>query len=434
MFHAYGLTLCLTFAMSMGARLVLFPRFDPDLVLPVIKKRPPTFLPRGAADLRAPHRGRRRRRGLARGHRRSRSRARWRCRSRSSTPWEKPTGGYLVEGYGLSETSPVLMANPVADNRKPGTVGLPLPGTEVAGRRPRRPDARTCRAGERGELIVRGPQVFSGYWKKPEETAEVFARGGWFRTGDIVTIDDDGFVTIVDRIKELIITGGFNVSPDRGRGRAAPAPASRTSRSSGCRARATARRSWRRSSLDAGRDVDVEALRDVRAREPRAPTRCRAQCSSSTSCPKSLIGKVLRRKVRDALVAEVATETRGGVAMHAVAILGAGFSGIGMAVRLLQAGIDDIVVIERGDEVGGTWRDNTFPGCGVRHPERSVLVLVRPQSGLVAHFPAAGRDPRLPARCRRPVRGHGEDSLRHRARARRLGRGRPDVAAEPRGR
>lgn len=210
MFHAYGLTLCLTFAMSMAARLVLFPRFDPELVLAVTKKRPATFLPlvppiaerllesaeaagvslegtqvaiSGAMAL--PH--------------------------ELVLPFERASGGYLVEGYGLSECSPVLMANPVATHRKPGTVGLPLPGTECRVVDP--DDPRTdVPQGAPGELVVRGPQVFDGYHGRPEETEQVFV-DGWFRTGDIVTIDDEGFVRIVDRIKELIITGGFNVAP-----------------------------------------------------------------------------------------------------------------------------------------------------------------------------------------------------------------------------
>jgi long-chain acyl-CoA synthetase len=216
MFHAYGLTLCLTFAMSMGSRLVLFPRFDPDLVLPVIKKRPPTFLPAvppiyerltTAAEAK----------GVSlKGITIAISGA-MPLSAAVVEPWEALTGGYLVEGYGLSETSPVLMANPVGPSRRAGTVGLPLPGTEARVVDPENPTVDRA-PGQEGELVVRGPQVFSGYWKKPDETAAVFAddpAGGvaWFRTGDIVTMDADGFFRIVDRIKELVITGGFNVAP-----------------------------------------------------------------------------------------------------------------------------------------------------------------------------------------------------------------------------
>jgi long-chain acyl-CoA synthetase len=211
MFHAYGLTLCLTFAMSMGSRLVLFPKFDADLVLKVVQKHPPTFLPavppiyaklqRAAADRKISLRGI----DIA-------ISGAMALPESVVVPWEKQTGGYLVEGYGLSECSPVLMANPVGDTRRAGTVGLPLPSTEV---RVVDPDDTTVDRGfgEPGELVVRGPQVFSGYHGKPDETAAVFLDGGWFRTGDIVTMDEDGFIRIVDRIKELIITGGFNVSP-----------------------------------------------------------------------------------------------------------------------------------------------------------------------------------------------------------------------------
>ncbi len=91
-------------------------------------------------------------------------------------------------------------------------MGVPLPNTEIRVVDPENPTADRA-TGEQGELIVRGPQVFSGYWKKPDETAAVFVDGGWFRTGDIVTVDADGFVRIVDRIKELVKTSGFNVSP-----------------------------------------------------------------------------------------------------------------------------------------------------------------------------------------------------------------------------
>ncbi|MDR5698817.1 long-chain-fatty-acid--CoA ligase [Agromyces aerolatus] len=216
MFHAYGLTLCLTFAMSMGARLVLFPKFDPELVLKVVKKHPATFLPAVP-----PIYDRLTKAAAAEGVSLDGIQIAISGAMPLSTavvePWEAATGGALVEGYGLSECSPVLMANPVAPNRRIGTVGLPLPSTEARVVDPENPIADVARGAE-GELVVRGPQVFSGYWKKPEETEAVFVAdpdGGapWFRTGDIVSIDADGFVTIVDRIKELIITGGFNVAP-----------------------------------------------------------------------------------------------------------------------------------------------------------------------------------------------------------------------------
>ncbi|HEY1106653.1 MAG TPA: AMP-binding protein, partial [Agromyces sp.] len=168
MFHAYGLTLCLTFAMSMGARLVLFPKFDPDLVLKVAKKRPATFLPavppiydrltKSAAAAGVSLRGI----DIAISGAMPLS-------AEVVEPWEAATGGYLVEGYGLSECSPVLMANPVAENRKAGTVGLPLPSTECRVVDPDDPMTDVA-PGAEGELVVRGPQVFSGYWQKPEET------------------------------------------------------------------------------------------------------------------------------------------------------------------------------------------------------------------------------------------------------------------------
>jgi long-chain acyl-CoA synthetase len=209
------------------------------------------------------------------------------------------TKGFLVEGYGLSETSPVLMANPVSGNRKQGTVGLPLPGTEVRVVDPDNP-TQDVAPGERGELIVRGPQVMSGYWKKPDETAAVFV-DDWFRTGDIVTVDDDGFVTIVDRIKEIVITGGFNVSPSeveevlRGfDGVADVAIVGLPSARNGEEVVAVV-------VAAPGKTVDVEALRAY-GREILTPYKVPRQVFFADELPKSLIGKVLRKKVRDALI------------------------------------------------------------------------------------------------------------------------------------
>ena len=305
MFHAYGLTLCLTFAMSMGARLVLFPTFDPDLVLPVIKKRPPTFLPAVPPIYERLTKAAKEKKVSLKGIAISISGAMPLSQS-VVEPWEKQTGGYLVEGYGLSETSPVLMANPVADNRKPGTVGLPLPGTEVRVVDPENP-TQDVRTGQPGELMVRGPQVMSGYWKKPEQTAEVFVRRPWFRTGDIVQIDADGFIKIVDRIKELVITGGFNVSPSE---------VEDTLRQfEGVQDIAIVGLPSERNGEDVvaavvqapGKTVDEKALRAF-GKANLAAYKVPKQMFIVDELPKSLIGKVLRKKVRDELVARVATE------------------------------------------------------------------------------------------------------------------------------
>jgi long-chain acyl-CoA synthetase len=214
-------------------------------------------------------------------------------------PWEALTGGYLVEGYGLSECSPVLMANPVAPNRRAGTVGLPLPGTEVRVVDPDEP-TRDVEPGEPGELVVRGPQVFSGYWNKPEATAEVFTEG-WFRTGDIVSIDDDGFVTITDRIKELVITGGFNVSPseveDTLRGYDGIADVAIV----GIPDARDGEHVVAAIVTEPGAKIDADALR-AWAKQQLAAYKVPRRIHEVDELPKSMIGKVLRRKVRDQLI------------------------------------------------------------------------------------------------------------------------------------
>jgi long-chain acyl-CoA synthetase len=310
LFHAYGLTLCLTFAMSMGARLVLFPRFDPDLVLPVIKKRPPTFLP-AVPPIYQRLTAAAKEKGVSLAGIEIAISGAMPLSQSVITPWEDLTHGFLVEGYGLSETSPVLMANPVAANRKQGTVGLPLPGTDIRVVDPDRP-TNDVPAGERGELLVRGPQVMSGYWKKPEETAAVFVSDsqgrGWFRTGDIVTVDADGFVKIVDRIKELVITGGFNVSPseveDALRSFAGVADVAIV----GLPSARNGEEVVAAVVTQPGQTVDVEAFRAY-GKETLGAYKVPRQVFFVDELPKSLIGKVLRKKVRDSLVEGGATAT-----------------------------------------------------------------------------------------------------------------------------
>ncbi|WP_194411440.1 long-chain-fatty-acid--CoA ligase [Microbacterium cremeum] len=298
MFHAYGLTLCLTFAMSMGARLVLFPRFDPDMVLEVTEKHPATFLPLvpPIADrlLKVAQE-----KGVSLAGTQVAISGAMALPHELVVPFEAASGGYLVEGYGLSECSPVLMANPVADNRVPGTVGLPLPGTEC---RVVDPDDPTTDVppGERGELVVRGPQVFSGYYGKPEETEAVFV-DGWYRTGDIVTIDDAGFVRIVDRIKELIITGGFNVAPTEVESVLRQHPRVEDAAVVGLPDEHSGEEVVAAIVASPGEEIDVEAVREF-ARGILTPYKVPRRVFVVDELPKSLIGKVLRRQVRERLL------------------------------------------------------------------------------------------------------------------------------------
>ncbi|MFF7683320.1 long-chain-fatty-acid--CoA ligase [Microbacterium sp. NPDC007973] len=297
MFHAYGLTLCLTFAMSMGARLVLFPKFEADLVLAVTKKHPATFLPLVppiAERLMAAARER----GVSLAGTDVAISGAMALPHELVVPFEEATGGYLVEGYGLSECSPVLMANPVADNRVAGTVGLPLPGTECRVVDP--DDPRTDV--ERGELLVRGPQVFSGYYGKPEETDAVFV-DGWFRTGDIVTIDEGGFVRIVDRIKELIITGGFNVAPTEVENVLRQHPGVADVAVVGLPSEHSGEEVVAAVVPTVAGELDVEAVRAF-ARGILTPYKVPRRIVIVDDLPRSLIGKVLRRQVRETLLAD----------------------------------------------------------------------------------------------------------------------------------
>lgn len=125
--------------------------------------------------------------------------------------WKQVTGVSLVEGYGLSETSPVLSVNPLDGRERLGTIGLPMPNTEMA---IFDEEGNKVPVGERGEICARGPQVMKGYWNRPEETAKSFFHKEWFRTGDIGVMGADGYFSIVDRIKDMINVSGFNVYPN----------------------------------------------------------------------------------------------------------------------------------------------------------------------------------------------------------------------------
>jgi long-chain acyl-CoA synthetase len=125
--------------------------------------------------------------------------------------WQQVTGKVLLEGYGLTETAPVVCSNPLNLTEYNGSIGLPMPSTEIE---LRGDDGREVPFGQAGELCVRGPQVMKGYWQCPDETAKVLGPDGFLATGDVATVDDQGFVRIVDRKKDMVLVSGFNVYPN----------------------------------------------------------------------------------------------------------------------------------------------------------------------------------------------------------------------------
>jgi long-chain acyl-CoA synthetase len=208
-FHAYGL-LSLTLGLLSAATLTLLPRFDVAAVLKTIDKRKPTLFP-GVPTMyvalnNAPDVGR---------YDLSSIRA---CLSGAAPlpaevakTFEELTGGKLREGYGLTESAPLTHANPIYGKAARGSIGLPVPDTVCILRDIDDPTL-PAEPGEPGELAVHGPQVMAGYWRRPEETAATLL-DGWLLTGDIATIDEHGYVAIVDRKKDLIIAGGYNIYP-----------------------------------------------------------------------------------------------------------------------------------------------------------------------------------------------------------------------------
>lgn len=301
MFHSFGLLLSVIYSVETGSRAVLFPTFDPELVQAAAKKFPPTFVPAVPPMFDRLAR-------VARDGKLDLSGVVYAISGAMTlTPaivkrWEDLAGSMLNEGYGLTETSPVALANPFNDARRIGAIGLPFPSTDIRVVDQNDP-TREVAQGEAGELLIHGPQVFQGYWNRPEETAATLLEGGWLRTGDLVVQDEDGFVTVVDRKKELIITGGFNVSPseveaviNRLPGVAETAVVG-VPRGSGAEIITVA------VILEPGATFDQDAAREL-AREHLAEYKRPSSYVVWEELPKSLIGKVLRRKVRDALIAD----------------------------------------------------------------------------------------------------------------------------------
>ncbi len=209
-FHVFGMTASMNWPINLAGAIILLPRFDAAQVLKTIHQRRPTVFPAAPtifiALINHPHL---RRYDLS---------SLWGCISGSAPlpqdvqeQFEALTKGRIIEGYGLTETSPVTHLNPIAGERRSGSIGLPFPNTSC-----RIVDAESglidLPPGDVGELLLQGPQVMAGYWQNPEETA-LALRHGWFYTGDLARMDEDGFFYIVDRKKDIIIASGYNIYP-----------------------------------------------------------------------------------------------------------------------------------------------------------------------------------------------------------------------------
>jgi long-chain acyl-CoA synthetase len=210
LFHAYGLTVAMTNTILLGGTLVLLPRFDLDLVFDAIDEHKPTLFPGVPPIYKAIADSPKAREHDLRSIRLCVSGA-MKLPVDVAEQFAKISGAVLIEGYGMTETSPSTHANPTHGNGKVGSIGVPLPGTACKVVDQDDP-TRELPVGTPGELAISGPQVFRGYWNRPDQEG-VFSPDGYLLTGDVAVMDEDGFFTIVDRKKELIIAGGFNIYP-----------------------------------------------------------------------------------------------------------------------------------------------------------------------------------------------------------------------------
>jgi long-chain acyl-CoA synthetase len=209
-----------------------------------------------------------------------------------ATRWQQVTGTPLVEGYGLTETSPVVACNPL-EAPLVGSVGLPLPSTEIS----IRDGDIEVPTGQPGELCVRGPQVMSGYWNRPEETKSTFAENGWLRTGDIATLAEDGYLRIVDRKKDLIIVSGFKVFPNEIEAVVCDHPAVLDCGCAGIGDERSGQAVKIFVVVRSGVTLTVEELREY-CRERLTAYKVPKHIEFRTELPKTHIGKILRRALQ----------------------------------------------------------------------------------------------------------------------------------------
>lgn len=210
-FHVFAMTVIMNFSILAGAKIILHPRFDLVKILKDIQQKKPTLMPGVPTMFTAINNHKQ----LKKYNLHS---LKYCISGGAALPvevkrkFEALSGCTLIEGYGLTETAPVVCCNPLKGENKTGSIGLPLVQTvvkieDIENRGTFLP------VGGRGELCIGGPQVMQCYWNKPEETAKVLGVDGYLRTGDIATMDAQGYVFIVDRLKEMIAAGGFKIYP-----------------------------------------------------------------------------------------------------------------------------------------------------------------------------------------------------------------------------
>jgi long-chain acyl-CoA synthetase len=208
--------------------------------------------------------------------------------------WKKVTSVTLAEAYGLTETSPAVCMNPLDLPEYNGSIGLPIPSTDVS---IQDDNGVQLAIGEVGELCVRGPQVMKGYWQRPEETAKVLSDDGWLHTGDIAKMDAQGYVFIVDRKKDMILVSGFNVYPNEIEDVVAQHPGVLEVAAVGV------------PDEKSGEAVKIVVVRkDPKLTVEDLKAHCRANLTGykqprfiefRDSLPKSNVGKILRRELRE---------------------------------------------------------------------------------------------------------------------------------------
>lgn len=209
-FHVFAMTAVMNLAISTSSRIIMFPRFELEKTLKAIHKYKPTIFPGVPTIFSALNNHK----DVSNYNLTSLKY----CISGGATLPEQVrdnfinlTGCKLVEGYGLSESSPVAACNPPHTGGKVNSIGIPLPGTVIQIRDIEKSE-KVVSTGERGEIYIKGPQVMKGYWGKEEATKDTLI-DGWLKTGDVGYMDDDGYVFLTDRLKEIIITSGYKVYP-----------------------------------------------------------------------------------------------------------------------------------------------------------------------------------------------------------------------------